>query len=121
MICFPAVFSNFILITIAIPDRSFVFILTQFYRPFRFTKVNCLTVTTVNFINDVVFIFCSYSILWFTKEFMQSHFSVESRPYFMRSVYIRRSFSLVPSTYGKFILVLMSSSWISVACVSCCD
>ena len=31
-----------------------------------------MTVTTVSFINDIVFIFCSYSILWFTKEFTQS-------------------------------------------------
>ena len=34
---------------------------------------------------------------------------------------MRRSFSLVPSTYGKSILILISSCWISVACASCCD
>ena len=34
---------------------------------------------------------------------------------------IHHSFSLVPSTYSKFILILISSSLISVACVSCCD
>ena len=44
---------------------------------------NCLTVTTVNFISDIVFIFCSYSVLSFT----QSYFSVESRSYFIRSDY----------------------------------
>ena len=31
------------------------------------------------------------------------------------------SFSLVRSTYNKLILILISSSWISVACVCCCD
>ena len=34
---------------------------------------------------------------------------------------IRCSFSLVPSTYGKFILILISSTWIYVAYVSCRD
>ena len=74
----------------------------------------------VNFINDLLFIFCSYWIFWFTREFTQSLFIVESRSYFMRSEYTR-SFSVVPSTYGKFIHILISSSWISVVCVSCCD
>ena len=55
-------FSNFILIIIAIPDRSFVCIWTQFQRLFRFTEVDCFTVTTVNFINNIVFNFCGYSI-----------------------------------------------------------
>ena len=34
---------------------------------------------------------------------------------------ICHSFSLVTSTKGKFILILISSSWISVACVRWCD
>ena len=90
MICFAAVLSNFILTTIAIPGRSFVFNRMQFQRPIRFTKVDCFTVTSVSFINNVVFIFCSYSIFFlrFTKELCK-----------------------VFSTYGKFILILISSSW----------
>ena len=87
VICLPAVFSNFILITVAISDRSFVFIWSRFQRPFRFPEVGCFTVTTVSFISDIVFIFCNYSIFRFTKEFTQSLFSVESWSYFMRSEY----------------------------------
>ena len=34
---------------------------------------------------------------------------------------ILRRFSLVPWTHGKFILILIFSLWISVACVNCCD
>ena len=49
---------------------------------------------------------------------MQSAFSVETGSHF---VSIRRSFSLVPSMYGKFILILISSSWISLGYVCCCD
>ena len=48
-------------------------------------------------------------------------FSVEKVDLILWDLSIRHSFSLVPSTYGKFILILISSSWISVACVSCCD
>ena len=44
----------------------------------RFTEVYCFAVTTVNFINDIVFIFCSYLIFRFTKEFTQRVFSIES-------------------------------------------
>ena len=118
MICFPTVFCNFILITIAIPGRSLVFIWTRFSRPFRSTEVHCFAVTTVNLINDIVIIFCSYLIFRFTKEFKQRIFSVESWSY-LCDLSIRRSFSLVSSTYGKFILILISSSWISAACVCC--
>ena len=49
----------------------------QFSRLFRFTEVNCFAVTTFNFIKDIVFICCSYSMFWFTKEFTQSVFSVK--------------------------------------------
>ena len=34
---------------------------------------------------------------------------------------INRSFWLIPSTYSKFILILIFSSWIYVAYVCCCD
>ena len=118
MIRSPTVSCNFILITIGIPHRSLVFIWTRFQRPFRFPKVDCYTFTIVSFISDTVFIFCDYSIFEFTKEFTQSVFSVESGSYF---VSIRRSFSLVPSTYGKFTLILIFFFWIFVACVCCCD
>ena len=84
------------------------------------TKVDCFTVTKVSFINDVHFIFCSYSIFRCTKQFTQSHFGVESGSYFVRSEQ-RYIFSLVLSTYGKYILILISFSWISVVCVCCCD
>ena len=60
----------------------------NFKELFRFTKVDCFTVTTVNFINNIVFIFCSYSIFRFTKEFMQSVFSVGSWPCFVRSEFM---------------------------------
>ena len=70
------------------PDRFFVFIWMQFSRLLKFTKVDCFGVTTVNFINDIDFIFCSYSFCWFTKTFMESAFSVESGSYFVRSEYM---------------------------------
>ena len=72
VICFPIMFFNFILVTMATPDRSFVFM-----KPLRFTEVDYFTVNTINFINDIAFIFCSYLIFRFIKEFMQSAFSVE--------------------------------------------
>ena len=54
---------------------SFVFIWSVI-----FTEVNFFTVTTVSFINDVVFIFCSYLIFSFTNcMIMQNAFTVESR------------------------------------------
>ena len=37
-----------------------------------------------------------------------------------RDLSIQRSFSLVTSAYGKFVLILISS-WITVACVYCCN
>ena len=46
---------------------------------------------------------------------MQSTFSVE------RDLSICLSFSLLPSTYGKFLLILIFSSWISMACIWCCN
>ena len=39
----------------------------------------------------------------------------------LQNLNLWRSFSLVPSTYGQFILILISFSWISVAYVCCCD
>ena len=54
---------------------SFVFIWSVI-----FTEVNFFTVTTVSFINDVVFIFCSYLIFSFTNwMIMQNVFAMESR------------------------------------------
>ena len=54
---------------------SFVFIWSVI-----FTEVNFFTVTIVSFINDVVFIFCSYLIFSFTNcMIMQNAFTVESR------------------------------------------
>ena len=54
---------------------SFVFIWSVI-----FTEVNFFTVTTVSFINDVVFIFCSYLIFSFTNwMIMQNAFTMESR------------------------------------------
>ena len=38
----------------------------------------------------------------------------------LRDLSIQRSFSLVTSAYGKFVLILISS-WITVACVYCCN
>ena len=57
VICFPTVFCNFIPITIAIPDRSFVFIRTRFYRSFRFTKVDCFAGAAVNLTQAILFLF----------------------------------------------------------------
>ena len=82
------------------------------------TKVDYFTVTAVNFINNIVFIFCNSTIFRFTKEFTQSVFSVESGSYF---VSICHSFSLVPSTYDIFILILIYYPWISAVWVGCCD
>ena len=70
--------------------------------------------------DNIVFIFCSYSIFRFKKEFTQSALSEESGSYFVRSEY-PPSFSLLRSTYGKFILILVSPTWISLACVCCSD
>ena len=67
MILFSTVFCNVIFFTIAIPNRFLMFTWTQFYGPFRFTEVNCLKVTKVNFIHDIVFIFCSYLTLRLEK------------------------------------------------------
>ena len=96
MIYFPKVFCNFILITTAISARSFVFIWTRFSRPFRFTEVDCFTVTTINFLDTVLSIFYSYSIFRFTKQSLQKCFQYRkwillceiwdlSRCYFVKS------------------------------------
>ena len=47
-------------------------------------EVDYFVVTSVNFSNNIVFIFCSYSIFMFTKEFTQSAFSLEDGSYFVR-------------------------------------
>ena len=69
---YPAVFRNFILFTIAIFDRPFVFIAVL--KIVRFTKVNCFGVTVISYINNVAFIFCkfSHSIFRLAKHFAQS-------------------------------------------------
>ena len=63
---FQTLFCSFILVTIVSPDWYFMFILMQFQRLFRLTEVDCFAFTTVNFISNFVFIFCTYSIFWFT-------------------------------------------------------
>ena len=68
VIWLPTMSRNFILFAIANPDRSFVLICTQFW---RVTELDCFAITTVNIINDIVFIFCSYSTFQFIKEFTQ--------------------------------------------------
>ena len=55
----------------------------------RLTEVDCVAVNRVNFIYHIVFMFCSYSILKFTKELTENAFSVENGPYFARSEYAR--------------------------------
>ena len=107
---FPTVFCNFILITFAIPGISFLFIWTWF----RLTEVDCFTVTTVNFINDIIFIFCSYRIFRFVSLSKYEYMSIWDMS-------ICSSFLLVPSTYSRFIFITISSSWISVACIWYCD
>ena len=57
-------------------------------KAFRFTETDCFVVTTVSFINNIVFIFYSYFIFRFTKEFTQSAYSVERGSYFMRLQYM---------------------------------
>ena len=39
------------------------------FKEFRLTEIDCLVVTTVTFIKNVLFIFCSYAVVRFTKEF----------------------------------------------------
>ena len=51
----------------------------------RLMEVDCFVVSTVNFRNDIIFFFCSYSIFWLAKKFTRSVFKVESRHYFARS------------------------------------
>ena len=48
-----------------------------FNRSFRFTEGVCFTVTAINFINNVVFVFCNNSIFWFVKWFALSVSSVK--------------------------------------------
>ena len=48
-------------------------------------------------------------------------FSVQKVDLILWDLSIRRSFSPVPSTYGRFILILIFCFSISVACVSCYD
>ena len=87
VIWFQTVFHSFILFIVGIPGRSFVFTWTQIQRPYRFPEIDYFAVTTVNFLNNIVFIFTSHSIFRFTKYFTQSVFSVESGSYFVRSEY----------------------------------
>ena len=117
MICIPTVFCNFIFLTITIPDSFFVLIWMQFWSPFRFMEVDYFGVVTANFINDVVFILCSYSIFRCTK--VVYVFS-EKADLILWDLTIGHNFSL-PATYCKLILTLIPSSWISVACVCCHD
>ena len=57
------------------------------FRSIRFTEVDCFTVTTVNFINDIVFIFCSYSIFRSLRKGVYAKcFSVAPSMYFFNSV-----------------------------------
>ena len=39
------------------------------FNELRLTEIDCLVVTTVTFINNIVFIFYSYAVVRFTKEF----------------------------------------------------
>ena len=64
--------------------------------------LDCFTVTIVNFTNNI-----------FLSSVTTQSFGLQ------RS--LCHSFSLVPSTYSKFTLSLISSFWISVACICCCD
>ena len=111
MICFLTVFQNFILFATAIPG-PFSFHLNQ---NLKAIWIYCFTVTAVNFINDIIFIFCSYSVY---KKVYAKCFQLKSGSFFVRSV---RTSLLFTSTYNKFIFILISSCWISVACICCCD
>ena len=97
-----------------------MFIWTRIQIPFRFAEVDCFAATTVNFINSVVFIFCSYFIFRFTKYWTQSVFSVENGSYFVRSEYTLK-FSIITFIIRSFILILISSSGISVVSIFYCD
>ena len=105
-------FSNFILITIIIPDRSFVFIWTLFKD--RLDSLNW-TARLLEFHKR--FCLCLLQLL---DLLVHKGVSVLKVDLILWGLSIRRSFSPVLSTYGKFLLILISSSWISMACVSCC-
>ena len=76
VIYFLTVFRNFILFIISISDRSFVFIWTRFQILFRFTESRLLRSYYSRFHKEIVFISCSYFILWFRKQFTQTVVSV---------------------------------------------
>ena len=91
MICFPTVFCNFILLS-----------------PLQFLT-DLLSSSECNFKDRLdSLIFSSYSMF-------------RCKKFILWDLNIHCSFSLVLSMYGKFILILISPSWISVACISCCD
>ena len=39
------------------------------FNEFRLTEIDCLVVTAVTFIKNILFIFCSYAVVRFTREF----------------------------------------------------
>ena len=87
-------------------------------RFFVFTELDCLTVTTVNFINNLVYIFCSYSIFWFTKE-LQCWKSILFYEIWVYAVvfhrYLQRTVSLysfwsLPLRYLWLVLVVMTEA-----------
>ena len=97
------------------PDRHFKDILD---------KLDCFAVTTVNFINDTVFIFCSHSIFQFTKQFTQTAFSVKSafffceiwlhavvfEEYFQRKLILYSFWSLLLGYLGLVFVVVAETS-----------
>ena len=95
--------------TIAISNRSFVLICRWFYKPFRFNEVDCFAVTIVSFINDIVLSFVATRSFGLQSS-LRKVLSLLKVDLILWDLNIPRSFSLVPSTYGKFILILISSS-----------
>ena len=82
-------------------------------------EIAYFVVTTVDFISSIAF----YSVA--TRSFglqncLRLAFSVQKVNLILLDLSIRCSFSQL-STYGKSVIILIYSSWVSVTCVYCCD
>ena len=89
VIFFLLMLTNFIYFDVAVLDRSHMPIKSWFKWTFGFTKVHCLTISTVNFINNADFLFSSNTTFRFTKQFVQCVFYVKWRCDLVRFEYMR--------------------------------
>ena len=105
---FPTVFCNFILITILIPDK----LLCSSERDFKNrldSQMQTASQWLQSILQTILFLFSIATQSLVVQRILRKVFSVQKVDLILWDLSLCSSLSLVPSLYGKFILILISS------------